>query len=171
MEGCAEFRKTLLLDVYDELPAEEQQQWQDHLLKCSSCRSERQRLKHMLVKVKETGGAPELSRQQAARLKQFIVREVLGSPAEKRPNTLRFWGIPLRPVHALIALGVVVLTAALINQAGIEQIFHGGSKGELLAGKTVAAEDLEVIENLDLLENIEDIEGIVRVVDRRNVAL
>ena len=48
MKSCPNHQKTLWLDVYGELAAEERPAWERHLKICGSCRLERQKLVQML---------------------------------------------------------------------------------------------------------------------------
>jgi anti-sigma factor RsiW len=165
---CADRRETVLLDVHGELPASEQPAWQRHLEACPGCHQERQELLWLLAVAKEAMPSPALSPEHARALRESVTR---GWRARRAPVWWRglFFGMPLRPVPALVAAGFLLVVLSWFGMQGLRSASQtlGGSG----APKRVMVSDAEVIENLDLLEHIDDIERIVQVVDHRDIAL
>lgn len=165
---CADRREELLLDIHGELPASEQPTWQRHLDACPGCRQERQELVRVLEGVREAIPPPILSPEHAKALRESIT---MGWRANRALVWWRgfFFGMPLRPVPALVAAGFLL---AVVGWFGLHELrtAYPTLRGPE-APKQVMVSDAEVIENLDLLEQMDDIEQVVQVVDHRDIVL
>jgi anti-sigma factor RsiW len=165
---CADHQETLLLDVHGELPASERPGWQRHLDICPGCRGERQELVRVLDGVREAIPSPILSPEHAQALRERVTR---GWRANRAPAWWQglFLGMRLRPVPALVAVGLLLAVAGWFGLHELRTAHQTLRSQE--AHEQVIVSDAEVIENLDLLEQMDDIEKVVKLVDHRDIAL
>jgi hypothetical protein len=170
MKSCPEYQETLWLDVYGELAADERPAWQKHLEICNTCRLERQELLKLLDLTKEFMPSAPLSPEASSALQQSITR-TLRKDAEEEWWGKRFFGIPARPIPALVAASLLLV---VLGWFGLRQFRTPSSvrPGSNLGLKEeMIAKDMEIIENLELLEQMDVLEKVVHVVDDRDVKL
>ena len=167
MKPCAEYRETLMLDVYGELGPDERRIWEEHLRTCEACRSERLRVQGLVKGLKRAMATPNLSEKQVGEGVQAI--RVKLSRAREVPwwrKVLRVRPAMLVPaavaVCALFLAITMVDTETLMNSVGIRT----ASRLDMIS--EIGSEDLEVIKNLDLLKEMESLGKLVHVVDDKN---
>ena len=167
MKACQDHQETLLLDVYGELAPAERETWERHLAGCEGCRQERERLRGLLLQLKEAMPTPSLSPEKARALADSVLKE-RQREGEKRWWKGRLWGSPHRFVPAIAGVCLMFLVFGWFSLRGIKtpSIFQTGK--DLHPEQQMIARDLEVIRNLELLEEMEVLEKLVRVVDERN---
>jgi len=168
MKACADREEVLLLDVYGELSPGDRQAWERHLVSCSACRGERQRLAEVLKAAKEAMPAPPILPEETKALQQSLTRSWTAD--RSRPGWLGlFLGIPWRPLPALATACVVLLATGWFALQWIQTRSSIRTVPE--AREQIMVSDLEVLENLDLLEEMDDIEKVVQVVDQQDSVL
>ncbi len=167
MKPCAEYRETLMLDVYGELGPTERRIWEEHLKTCEACRGERLRVQGLVKGLKRAMATPKLSERQvgegvqAVRMKLVKAREV---PWWRKVMPVR----PAMIVPAAVAVCALFLaitmvdTETLMNSVGIRT----ASRSDMIS--EIGSEDLEVIKNLDLLKEMESLGKLVHVVDDKS---
>ena len=167
MKACQDHQETLLLDVYGELAPAERETWERHLAGCKGCLRERERLRQLLLQLKEAMPTPSLAPEKAGALADSILKD-LQTEGEKRWWKGRWWGFPHRlvPAMAVVCLMIVVFGWFSVREIKTPSTFQTGKN--LHSEQQMIARDLEVIRNLELLEEMEVLEKLVQVVDERN---
>ena len=166
MKPCQDHQETLLLDVYGELAPKERSAWERHLEGCKGCRQERERLLHLVQRLKETMPSPVLSPGRARVLADSIKRNLRGEQ-NKRWWKKELWGFHNRLIPALGAVCLLIVAFGLFSlreyrPASFRAIFDLNSEEQMIA------RDLDLVKNLELLEEMDVIQKLVRAVDERN---
>ena len=167
MKACQDHQETLLLDIYGELAPAERETWERHLAGCEGCRHERERLRELLLQLKEAMPTPYLSPEKARALADSILKG-RQKEGEKRWWKGRLWGSPHRLVPAIAAVCLMIVVFGWFSLREIKTPTTFQTGGNLYSEQQMIARDLEVIRNLELLEEMEVLEKLVRVVDERN---
>lgn len=168
MNGCRDLEETLILDVFDELPADQRSRWSAHTAQCDACASERRRLELMLQRVRIAGTPEPMAESEAARMRARV-RWALNnagraSPSAKAPSLWRRFG--LRPAWALgLVLSAVVLVGGL-SWKGLPR--KTADMDTAPAPTAVATQDQEVVENLEFLKDLDTIRKLVTVIDQQD---
>lgn len=164
MKACQDRQEILLLDVYGELTPSERPAWEKHLELCEGCRQERDRLRRLLQRLKETVPSPALSPDKVDALAESIKRR-LRREREKAWWQRPLWGFPnrLMPALAAVCLVMLVLGWFTLRESGEVSSFQSVSK--LNSEEQMIVKDFEVIKNLELLEEMDLLQKLVRVVD------
>jgi len=168
MKACAARQEILLLDVYEELPAGDRQDWENHLEGCPGCREERQTLVQLLHAARKAMPAPAILSEETKALKEAITQKRMVERAKPWWQRFSLLG-PLKPVPALGAVCLLLVAAGWLSSRGLQTDSRNGPAGTTQEQTMVG--DLEILENLDLLEEIDDIEQVVRVLDQRYIVL
>ncbi len=170
MKSCPNHQKTLWLDVYGELPAQERPAWERHLKICDRCRLERQKLVQMLQLVKESIPASELSQEESEALEQTISR-TLRRDLERSWWRKLLFGITAHPIPALLAACLLVVVLGWFGLRQFQVPSSVRTASSLDSRQEVMAKDLEIIEELELLEQMDVLEKVVQVIDHSDIKL
>jgi anti-sigma factor RsiW len=161
MPECRNHEESLLQDVLGELPASvRRDRWQEHLRACEGCRRERQRMAHLLGKVRSNFRTPALSPREADAMAAAISRKL--SSDEPASLGRRWWRPGWVPTLAA-ACGLLVAVAVGYQLGG--RFLANGKLGESAQESQISVQDLDVVSQLDLLKNLSTIEKLVQVVD------
>lgn len=166
MKPCQDHQESLLLDVYGELAPNERPAWERHLEVCEGCRQERERLLHLLQRLKETMPSPTLSPERASVLADSVKRNLKGEQ-KKTWWEKKLWGFSNRLIPALAAVCLVIAAVGWFSMREYRPSPSFRAISKLKSEEQMIAKDLELIKNLELLEEMDVIQKLVRVVDDR----
>ena len=169
MNGCEEYRETLLLDVHGEAIGD-RRTWERHLVDCPGCRDARERLRAVIQRVQGSGLYPEPSAREAAELRRSISLAV-DKERQRRKRRRALIGLPLPRLPALVA---ACLLAVSFGWIGLREIYRPApvpTRTYLELDERLIAKDLEILEALDLLEDMDVIQQLVQAVDTKETAL
>jgi hypothetical protein len=168
MKACSKRQETLWLDIYEELNPNERQAWEQHLENCPGCREERQRLLHLLQRVKDEMPPPELSVERARALSWSIKRVLRDQGAVTRWRK-RILGVPNRLIPALVAACLLIGVFGWFTIDKLQSPSTFQNLSGLNSEEQMSVKDLEVIDNLELLEELDTLQKLVQVVDHREI--
>ncbi|MBW1801387.1 MAG: hypothetical protein JRJ85_11750, partial [Deltaproteobacteria bacterium] len=117
MKPCKNMEETLWLDVYGELPSGEFPAWQNHMEVCEGCRQERERMRRVIHRMRETMHSPELSRREQTALTSAVKRQL----EEDRGSGRRLAGLMKRPVRLIPAMAATCLLIAVFGWFGLKE--------------------------------------------------
>jgi hypothetical protein len=160
MQACRNHNETLMLDVLNELAdSRVRRDWEGHLASCPGCRSERERMLHLLGQVRASGSPPELSDAAAQRMASAVSRQIRNRPGR---GSWSGWSIRLVPALAAACLLIITVIAGYWFQGSF---FGAGKVADLASAPQLEAPDLEVVKHLDLLREMDTIEKLIQIVD------
>ena len=167
MKPCQDHQETLLLDVYGELAPKERSAWERHLEVCEGCRQERERLLHLVHRLKETMPSPRVSPERASALADSIKRNLRGE-RKKRWWEKELWGLQNRLIPALAAVCLLIVAFGWFSLREYRPSLPFWEISNPNSEEQRIATDLELIKNLELLEEMDVIQKLVHVVNDRN---
>lgn len=163
MKNCPDYQETLWLDVHGELDPRDRPDWEDHLKTCVACREERERVRHLMARIRDGMPLPVLSNEKARTLSRSI-RGRLRAEISETSWWRRFVNAPNRFVPALAAAILLVLAVTWFSQ----DLFHSPT---VLINRDqenkMAVNDGEVIRNLELLEEMDTLQKLVQALEQK----
>ena len=168
MKPCSEYHEKMMLDVYGELNSADRKEWDEHVVTCDGCRTERDRLHHLIHQIQETLPCRDLTREEAGELATSI-------KARLQKKRTEFWwqkklfGFPARLVPALGCAMLLILAMGWFGLNDIEEPISLQSATNLTQVEKMMIKDFEIIRNIEILEEMEAIQKLVKVVDGRDV--
>jgi hypothetical protein len=165
MQACEHLKENLTLYIYGELDPVSGREVENHLALCEGCRQEHRHLSSILAKVRETGGAPELSPRAVRAMAADINRQLKAGPEQTRwwryPGFMPPRLIPAAALAAILMIAVAVIGYLNLNQTtGMPPVSMTQNEEIMLSDK-----DMEILDNLELLKEMEAIQKLSRVVD------
>ena len=165
MEACHHQKKNIVLFAHGELDSNSGKEIENHLARCTSCRTEYQQLLSLLGNIRETVWSPELSPNQVNSLVTNIKWQLKDRQKEK------WWRryLEFRPAHMIPAIAtacILILTAGIIgylkfNDTNEFQTVAIQQNEESMLSDT----DLEIVKNLEFLKEMDAIQKLSQVVD------
>ena len=165
MEACHHQKKNIVLFAHGELDSNSGKEIENHLARCTSCRTEYQQLLSLLGNIRETVSSPELSPNQVNSLVTNIKWQLKDRQKEK------WWRryLEFRPAHMIPAIAtacILILTAGIIgylkfNDTNEFQTVAIQQNEESMLSDT----DLEIVKNLEFLKEMDAIQKLSQVVD------
>jgi hypothetical protein len=165
MEACHHQKNNIVLFAHGELDSNSGKEIENHLARCTSCRTEYQQLLSLLGNIKETVSSPELSPNQVKSLVTNIKWQLKERQKEK------WWRryLEFRPAHMIPAIAtacILIITAGIIgylkfNDTNEFQPVAIQQNEESMLSDT----DLEIVKNLELLKEMDAIQKLSQVVD------
>jgi len=171
MNGCKDYQKALILDVFGELDPDELPDWAAHMATCPGCRAERERLRRLMDQVKTTAKPEPLTEHEAARMRARLHWTLNNADRasrlkEKIPVRYRFL---FRPAWAAgILLGLVLAVGGVPWKQAFFTPPMDADNTAPTSTAMVPAQDQEVLENLDFLKDLDTIRKLVHVVDQND---
>ena len=151
--------------AHDELDSNSGKEIENHLAKCTSCRTEYQQLLSLLGNIRETVSSPELSPKQVNSLVTNIKWKLKD---RKKDNWWRRYS-DFRPAHWIPAIATACI---LIIAAGIIGYLNNDGTSEfqpvaVQQNKVIMLSDtdLEIVKNLEFLKEMDAIQRLSQVVD------
>lgn len=163
MKECSRFKEHLLLDVHQEaLP--EHDEWREHLATCPECQKEREKLRALLLKVKENWSFSGPSPLESARLKRSILQTLDG-----KPGRARRWSWPLGlPVPALA--GAIMIAVA--GWFGWQHLAPRGTDSNgMETEERLLVQEKDLLEEMELLQDMDVIQKLVQILDKKEAVL
>lgn len=165
MEACHHQKKNIVLFAHGELDSNSGKEIENHLARCTSCRTEYQQLLSLLGNIRETVSSPELSPNQVNSLVTNIKWQLKDRQKEK------WWRryLEFRPAHMIPAIAtacILIMTAGIIgylkfNDTNEFQPVAIQQNEESMLSDT----DLEIVKNLEFLKEMDAIQKLSQVVD------
>ncbi len=165
MEACHHQKKNIVLFAHGELDSNSGKEIENHLVRCTSCRTEYQQLLSLLGNIRETVSSPELSPNQVNSLVTNIKWQLKDRQKEK------WWRryLEFRPAHMIPAIAtacILILTAGIIGYLK----FNDTNKFQPVAiqqneESMLSDTDLEIVKNLEFLKEMDAIQKLSQVVD------
>lgn len=165
MEACHHQKKNIVLFAHGELDSNSGKEIENHLARCTSCRTEYQQLLSLLGNIRETVSSPELSPNQVKSLVTNIKWQLKDRQKEK------WWRryLEFRPAHMIPAIAtacILIITAGIIgylkfNDTNEFQPVAIQQNEESMLSDT----DLEIVKNLEFLKEMDAIQKLSQVVD------
>ena len=165
MEACHHQKKNIVLFAHGELDSNSGKEIENHLVRCTSCRTEYQQLLSLLGNIRETVSSPELSPNQVNSLVTNIKWQLKDRQKEK------WWRryLEFRPAHMIPAIAtacILIMTAGIIgylkfNDTNEFQPVAIQQNEESMLSDT----DLEIVKNLEFLKEMDAIQKLSQVVD------
>lgn len=165
MEACHHQKKNIVLFAHGELDSNSGKEIENHLARCTSCRTEYQQLLSLLGNIRETVSSPELSPNQVNSLVTSIKWQLKDRQKEK------WWRryLEFRPAHMIPAIAtacILIMTAGIIgylkfNDTNEFQPVAIQQNEESMLSDT----DLEIVKNLEFLKEMDAIQKLSQVVD------
>ena len=165
MEACHHQKKNIVLFAHGELDSNSGKEIENHLARCTSCRTEYQQLLSLLGNIRETVSSPELSPNQVNSLVTNIKWQLKDRQKEK------WWRryLEFRPAHMIPAIAtacILIMTAGIIgylkfNDTNEFQTVAIQQNEESMLSDT----DLEIVKNLEFLKEMDAIQKLSQVVD------
>ena len=165
MEACHHQKKNIVLFAHGELDSNSGKEIENHLARCTSCRTEYQQLLSLLGNIRETVSSPELSPNQVNSLVTIIKWQLKDRQKEK------WWRryLEFRPAHMIPAIAtacILIMTAGIIgylkfNDTNEFQPVAIQQNEESMLSDT----DLEIVKNLEFLKEMDAIQKLSQVVD------
>lgn len=165
MEACHHQKKNIVLFAHGELDSNSGKEIENHLARCTSCRTEYQQLLSLLGNIRETVSSPELSPNQVNSLVTNIKWQLKDRQKEK------WWRryLEFRPAHMIPAIAtacILIMTAGIIgylkfNDTNEFQPVAIQQNEESMLSDT----DLEIVKNLEFLKEMNAIQKLSQVVD------
>ena len=165
MEACHHQKKNIVLFAHGELDSNSGKEIENHLARCTSCRTEYQQLLSLLGNIRETVSSPELSPNQVNSLVTNIKWQLKDRQKEK------WWRryLEFRPAHMIPAIAtacILILTAGIIGYLK----FNDTNKFQPVAiqqneESMLSDTDLEIVKNLEFLKEMDAIQKLSQVVD------
>jgi hypothetical protein len=165
MEACHHQKKNIVLFAHGELDSNSGKEIENHLVRCTSCRTEYQQLLSLLGNIRETVSSPELSPNQVNSLVTNIKWQLKDRQKEK------WWRryLEFRPAHMIPAIAtacILILTAGNIGYLK----FNDTNKFQPVAiqqneESMLSDTDLEIVKNLEFLKEMDAIQKLSQVVD------
>ena len=165
MEACHHQKNNIVLFAHGELDSNSGKEIENHLARCTSCRTEYQQLLSLLGNIRETVSSPELSPNQVKSLVTNIKWQLKDRQKEK------WWRryLEFRPAHMIPAIAtacILIITAGIIgylkfNDTNEFQPVAIQQNEESMLSDT----DLEIVKNLEFLKEMEAIQKLSQVVD------
>ena len=165
MEACHHQKKNIVLFAHGELDSNSGKEIENHLARCTSCRTEYQQLLSLLGNIKETVSSPELSPNQVNSLVTNIKWQLKDRQKEKWwRRYLEFR--PARMIPAIATACILIITAGIIgylkfNDTNEFQPVAIQQNEESMLSDT----DLEIVKNLEFLKEMDAIQKLSQVVD------
>lgn len=167
MSACPHYRKTLWLDVYNELPDTARSKWETHLDTCDSCREEKERMVRMVATMRENLQPPPTT----ALSPENLIR--LSRPGQASNPFTGWWrnnrfGHRLKLVPALATFGMILLAVGILSYRAF--LFPAGqiTGNTIPASDQIVSADAEMLKNLDLLKDMETVQRLIYVIDQTN---
>jgi len=158
----------LWLDVYGELPSGERSAWQNHLEVCEGCRQERERMRRLIHRMRETMHSPELSQREQTTLTSAIKRQL----KEDRGRGRWLAGLMRRPVRLIPAMAAACLLIVAFGWFGLKEFktsFQGPDTARRPSEQQMIAKNIDILNNLELFEEMDTIRKLVQLGDEKDV--
>ena len=168
MKPCKDMEEILWLDVYGELPSGELSAWQNHLEVCEGCRQERERMRRLIHRMRETMHSPELSQREQTTLTSAVKRQL----KEDRGRGRRLAGLMRRPVSLIPAMAAACLLIAAFGWFGFKEFktsFQGPDTAGRPSEQQMIAKNIDILKNLELFEEMDTIRKLVQLGDEKDV--
>jgi len=165
MEACHHQKNNIVLFAHGELDSNSGKEIENHLARCTSCRTEYQQLLSLLGNIRETVSSPELSPNQVKSLVTNIKWQLKDRQKEKWwRRYLEFR--PARMIPAIATACILIITAGIIgylkfNDTNEFQPVAIQQNEESMLSDT----DLEIVKNLEFLKEMDAIQKLSQVVD------
>ena len=168
MKPCKDMEEILWLDVYGELPSGEISVWKNHLESCEGCRLERERMRRLIHRMRETMHPPELSRQEQTTLMNTVKRQL----KEDRGKGHWLAGLMRRPVRLIPAMAAACLLIVALGWFGLKEFktsFQGLDAAGRPSEQQMIAKNIDILKNLELFEEMDTIQKLVQLGDEKDV--
>jgi len=165
MEACHDQKKNIVMFAHDELDSNSGKEIENHLAKCTSCRTEYQQLLSLLGNIRETVSSPELSPKQV----NSLVTNIKWKLKDRQKDNWWHRYLYFRPAHRIPAIATACI---LIIAAGIIGYLKTDDTNEFQPvaiqqneESMLSDTDLEIVKNLELLKEMDAIQKLSQVVD------
>ena len=165
MAPCAEYKESLLLDVYGELDPRELQAWEMHINGCEQCCEERKRVLRLIQTIKASMPAPVLSPPKAMALTASALRK-LGKEQEEPWWRKLSAGMPQRLIPAIATAAVLVILVSWVTFRELKKPAPSTMASNRTAQEQLIPKDLDVIDNLEMLKEMDELTKLVQLLDK-----
>ena len=165
MEACHDQKKNIVLFAHDELDSNSGKEIENHLAKCTSCRTEYQQLLSLLGNIRETVSSPELSPKQV----NSLVTNIKWKLKDRQKDNWWHRYLYFRPAHRIPAIAtacVLIIAAGIIGYLKTDDTNEFQPVAIQQNEESMLSDtDLEIVKNLELLKEMDAIQKLSQVVD------
>jgi predicted anti-sigma-YlaC factor YlaD len=156
------------LDVFEELGPVDLREWQEHLRGCVRCRKEKERLRRLLEKTRESVEVPALSSDEARLFSERLFERIIAH----RQKSRRIADLFKSPYGLLPAGAMALFIFIAIGWLALKQgptSFSPTNVATLGKEDQMIAKDLDILRNMEFLQEMEDLQKLISVVDKNGV--
>ena len=165
MEACHDQKKNIVMFAHDELDSNSGKEIENHLAKCTSCRTEYQQLLSLLGNIRETVSSPELSPKQV----NSLVTNIKWKLKDRQKDNWWHRYLYFRPAHRIPAIAtacVLIIAAGIIGYLKTDDTNEFQPVAIQQNEESMLSDtDLEIVKNLELLKEMDAIQKLSQVVD------